>query len=134
MKKFINDTEGKVINYIVDDNPDKIYFIGTLVGMKCFIDTTENNYSYQAYARYKKANETRYYIEAGAHTFEVDEFYGDNQGLVLAEVEFESLEQANAYIPPEWFGRDVSITGEYQNSKLSRMSEIPDFIQERTLL
>ena len=63
MKKFINDTDGKVINYTVDDNPDKIYFIGTLAGMKCFIDTTENSYSYQAYARYKKPNKTKYYIE-----------------------------------------------------------------------
>lgn len=63
MKKFINDTEGKVINYTVDDNPDKIYFIGTLAGMKCFIDTTENSYSYQAYARYKKLGESRYYVE-----------------------------------------------------------------------
>lgn len=63
MKKFINDTEGKVINYKVDDNPDKIYFIGTLAGMKCFVDTTENSYSYQAYARYKKPNETKYHYE-----------------------------------------------------------------------
>lgn len=63
MKKFTNDTEGKVINYTVDDNPDKIYFIGTLAGMKCFIDTTENSYSYRAYARYKKQNETKYHYE-----------------------------------------------------------------------
>lgn len=63
MKKFINDTDGKVINYTIDDNPDKIYFIGTFAGMKCFIDTTENSYSYQAYARYKKPNETKYHIE-----------------------------------------------------------------------
>jgi len=63
MKKFINDTEGKVINYKVDDNPSKIYYVGTFAGMKCFIDTTENSYSYQAYARYKKPNEFRYYVE-----------------------------------------------------------------------
>jgi len=63
MKKFINDSEGKVINYIVDDNPDKIYFIGTFAGMKCFIDTTENSHSYQAYARYKKQNEAKYHYE-----------------------------------------------------------------------
>ena len=63
MKKIINDAEGKVINYIADNNPDKIYYIGTLFGMKCFIDTSENSYSYQAYARYKKPNETKYHIE-----------------------------------------------------------------------
>ena len=63
MKKIINDAEGKVINYIIDNNPDKIYYIGTLFGMKCFIDTIENSYSYQAYARYKKPNEIKYHIE-----------------------------------------------------------------------
>ena len=63
MKKIINDAEGKVINYTVDDNPDKIYYIGNLFGMKCFIDTTENSYSYQAYARYKNPYETKYHIE-----------------------------------------------------------------------
>ena len=63
MKKVINNTIGKDVNYAVDNNQDKIYFIGTLAGMKCFIDTTENSYSYQAYARYKKPNETKYHIE-----------------------------------------------------------------------
>ena len=56
---------------------------------------------------------------------ELDVFYGKFEGLILAEVEFETLEQANAYQPPKWFGRDVSITGEYQNSKLSRMTQMP---------
>lgn len=73
MKKFINNTEGKVINYAVDDNPDKIYFIGTLAGMKCFIDTTENSYSYQAYARYKKLDESRYYVEDINFLNEIDD-------------------------------------------------------------
>ncbi len=63
MKKIINDAVGKVINYIADNNPDKILYIGILFGMKCFIDTTENSYSYQAYTRYKKLNETKYHIE-----------------------------------------------------------------------
>lgn len=73
IKKFINDIEGKVINYTVDDNPDKIYFIGTLAGMKCFIDTTENSYSYQAYARYKKLDKSRYYVEAINFLNEIDD-------------------------------------------------------------
>ena len=63
MKNFINDTVSKVINYTIDDGQDKIYYIGTLAGMRCFVDTTENSYSYQAYARYKKPNETKYHIE-----------------------------------------------------------------------
>ena len=73
MKKFINDTEGKVINYTVDDNPNKIYFIGTLAGMKCFIDTFETHNTYQAYARYKKLGESRYYVEDINFLDEIDE-------------------------------------------------------------
>lgn len=74
MKKFINDTEGKVINYnTVDDNPNKIYFIGTLAGMKCFIDTSETHNTYQAYARYKKLGESGYYVEDINFLDEIDE-------------------------------------------------------------
>lgn len=73
MEKFINDTEEKIINYTIDDNPDKIYYIGTLAGMKCFIDTTENSYSYQAYARYKKPNETKYHMEDINFINEIDD-------------------------------------------------------------
>lgn len=73
MKKFINDTDGKVINYTVDDNPDKIYFIGTLAGMKFFIDSTENSNTYQAYARYKKPNETKYHVEDINFLDEIDD-------------------------------------------------------------
>ena len=73
MKKFINDTEGKVINYTVDDNPDKIYFIGTLAGIKCFIDTTENSNTYQAYTKYKKTNESKYHYEDINFLDEIDD-------------------------------------------------------------
>lgn len=64
---------------------------------------------------------TRYEIpEKDNLIIELDVFHGKFEGLLLAEVEFETLKQAESYIPPEWFGRDVSITGEYQNSVLSR--------------
>ena len=68
---------------------------------------------------------TRYEIPADNNLIiELDVFSGKFEGLILAEVEFETLEQAGAYEPPEWFDRDVSITGEYQNSKLSQMERI----------
>ena len=37
---------------------------------------------------------TRYLVPSGKHTFEVDEFYGENEGLVMAEVELESEDEA----------------------------------------
>ena len=52
---------------------------------------------------------------------ELDVFSGKFQGLVLAEVEFPDQASADAFLPPAWFGREVTFTGEYQNSRLSRL-------------
>lgn len=60
-------------------------------------------------------------IDSTGLTIEFDVFEGRYQGLMLAEVEFETEEEANVFIPPEWFGEDVTFSGEYQNSRLSRM-------------
>ena len=54
-------------------------------------------------------------------TVELDVFSGKFDGLILAEVEFASEEDARAFVPPEWFSRDVTFSGEYQNSRLSRL-------------
>ena len=53
-------------------------------------------------------------------TIELDVFEGAYEGLILAEVEFPTKEAALAFVPPSWFGRDVTFSGEYQNSRLSR--------------
>lgn len=65
----------------------------------------------------------RYLIPLGHReglTIELDVFEGVYEGLVLAEVEFPTEEEALKFTPPEWFGRDVTFSGEYQNSKLSQ--------------
>ncbi len=51
---------------------------------------------------------------------ELDVFEGHYKGLVIAEVEFASEEEANAFIPPAWFGEDVTFSGKYHNSHLSK--------------
>lgn len=53
-------------------------------------------------------------------TIELDVFDTPYKGLILAEVEFEDLESALSFTPPEWFGEDVTMSGNYQNSLLSR--------------
>ena len=55
-------------------------------------------------------------------TVEFDVFEGKFAGLMLAEIEFSSEEDAKAFPPLPWFDRDVTWSGEYQNSKLSKMS------------
>lgn len=53
-------------------------------------------------------------------TIELDIFSGVYEGLMLAEVEFPTEEAAMSFVPPDWFGREVTFSGEYQNSRLSR--------------
>lgn len=64
---------------------------------------------------------TRYLIPLGKDlTIELDVFHGDYQGLILAEVEFPTEEMANTFLPPQWFGEDVTFSSEYHNSVLSQ--------------
>ncbi len=64
---------------------------------------------------------TRYLIPYSEKlTIELDVFHGTLAPLVLAEVEFESEEQANAFTAPNWFGEDVTYSTKYHNSTLSQ--------------
>ncbi len=63
---------------------------------------------------------TRYKIPyMNQYTIELDIFSGEYDGLVLAETEFPDEKSARDFIVPEWFGTDVTFTGEYQNNVLS---------------
>lgn len=64
---------------------------------------------------------TRYLIPHTDNlTIELDIFHGELAPLLLAEVEFSSVEEANAFIPPAWFGEDVTHSPQYHNSSLSK--------------
>ncbi len=63
---------------------------------------------------------TRYYIPSENHVIELDIFDGHHKGLILAEVEFDSLDDANHFNPPTWFGTDVTALPTYHNSHLSQ--------------
>lgn len=62
----------------------------------------------------------RYLIPYGKYTIELDIFEGELAPLQLAEVEFQTEEEANAFIPPAWFGEDVTFSTKYHNSTLSK--------------
>lgn len=55
------------------------------------------------------------------HTIELDIFEGDLAPLQLAEVEFATEEEANSFVPPAWFGEDVTFSTKYHNSRLSKL-------------
>ncbi|WP_291865458.1 CYTH domain-containing protein [Maribacter sp.] len=60
----------------------------------------------------------RYEVPLGGHVFEVDEFFGENKGLVVAEVELSS--ENESYEKPEWLGAEVTGQVKYYNSQLSK--------------
>ena len=62
----------------------------------------------------------RYMIPLGHLTAELDIFEGDLKGYELVEVEFDSAEEEMSFIPPSWFGEDVTAGGEYTNARLAR--------------
>ena len=63
-------------------------------------------------------DKTRYLVEFEDHVFEVDEFYGDNEGLVVAEVELSAIDEE--FKKPPFLGKEVTGEGKYYNSSLSR--------------
>jgi adenylate cyclase len=63
-------------------------------------------------------DKTRYLIKAGEYTYEVDEFYGDNEGLIMAEIELpdENVE----FVRPSWLGEEVTGDKRFYNSMLMK--------------
>ena len=61
----------------------------------------------------------RYYVKRGIHTFEVDEFKGSNQGLVVAEIELE--DETESFEHPSWLGEEVTGQTKYYNASLSKL-------------
>lgn len=63
-------------------------------------------------------DKNRYEVKSGAHIFEVDEFYGENEGLIVAEVELSSEDEY--FEKPEWLGEEVTGDVKYYNAMLMK--------------
>jgi adenylate cyclase len=63
-------------------------------------------------------DKTRFEVKTGTHIFEVDEFYGENKGLIIAEIELAT--ETEIYKKPEWLGKEVTNDNRYYNSYLSK--------------
>jgi len=62
-------------------------------------------------------DKTRYHIKFGSHTYEVDEFHGKNEGLIIAEVELNS--EFEDFKKPNWLGIEVTGEKKYYNAALN---------------
>ena len=63
-------------------------------------------------------DKTRFEVKIGNHIFEVDEFYGENEGLIIAEIELQS--ESETFEKPDWIGKEVTTDKRYYNSCLSQ--------------
>jgi adenylate cyclase len=67
-------------------------------------------------------DKTRYEVKVGNHIFEIDEFHGENKGLIIAEIELSSEDEV--FEKPNWLGKEVTNDSRYYNSYLSKNSFI----------
>jgi adenylate cyclase len=61
---------------------------------------------------------TRHHVRRGRHLWEIDEFHGENAGLIVAEIELDAADEV--FERPSWLGQEVSQDARYYNSNLSR--------------
>ena len=62
-------------------------------------------------------NKTRHYVTHGNHTWEIDEFHNENQGLIVAEIELTTLDEE--FTKPNWIGNEVTNDLRYYNNNLA---------------
>lgn len=63
-------------------------------------------------------DKTRFEVKIGNHIFEIDAFYGENEGLIMAEIELKS--ETETFEKPNWLGQEVTNDNRYYNSYLSK--------------
>ena len=63
-------------------------------------------------------DKTRYLVEVANKIYEVDEFYGTNEGLVVAEIELNAADET--FVKPNWLGEEVTGDEKYYNSQLKK--------------
>lgn len=67
----------------------------------------------------RRLEKVRHDIPSGKLTVELDVFRGRNEGVIVAEVEFASLDEAHAFTPLPWFGQEVTGEAKYSNRHLA---------------
>jgi len=64
-------------------------------------------------------DKTRHHVVHDGHLWEIDEFYGENAGLIVAEIELARADEP--FAKPAWLGQEVSLDQRYYNSNLSKL-------------
>ena len=76
-----------------------------------------------------RITKVRYEIPYGALTIELDVYRGAARGLAVAEVEFRTDRAVRRFVPPDWFGREVTGRKAYSNSQLAVTKRLPRLLR-----
>jgi adenylate cyclase len=71
----------------------------------------------------KRVEKIRYEIPLEEHTIELDVYDGELKGLVIAEVEFVSVEESARFVPPDWFDKEVTYDKKFRNRNLANKNK-----------
>lgn len=82
------------------------------------IPLTDAHRLIENYADYSIIEKKRYLVEHAGHIWEVDEFFGENEGLIIAEIELASEDEF--FSRPGWIGEEVSLDSRYANFNLAQ--------------
>jgi adenylate cyclase len=74
----------------------------------------------------RRIEKIRHEIDVDGHTAELDVYAGPLEGLVVVEVEFASRDDAEAFVPPEWFGEELTGDPRWSNAALATAGRPPD--------
>lgn len=103
---------------------DKYYYNqkgeGTLVREESEKEITKD--TYDKIIEYKIGRtiyKNRYRVPVGEYTAEVDKYFDELEGLLIVEVEFGSVEEANNFVVPSWFGMEITEDLRYKNDNLA---------------
>ena len=80
----------------------------------------------------KQIEKVRFEIDHSGMKIELDIYKGILNGLLVAEVEFLSIDQAKSFIPPDWFGREVTEDERFKNKNLA-LYGVPDVRTDRPI-
>ena len=91
-----------------------------LVRQEYEIELTRNQFkSLWPLTESRRIQKVRYKLPVGDLTYEIDIFGEPLKGLQLVEVEFDSLEESSTFVPPDWFGEEVTEDRRYKNRQLA---------------
>ena len=119
---YIVSDKDKVIRIREKDDEYFITIKGNKIGLSRFefeykIPKSDANELFDNFCKIGSISKTRHYVDYNGHTWEVDEFHGENNGLVVAEIELESEDEQ--FEIPNWVIKEVTADARYYNMNLA---------------